>query len=121
MAQDYAQAMRWSRKAAQARYVFWFGRHNAMYNIGYMYEKGLGVPKNLPQALYWYKTETADGYPDGQKQVDRLTAVGGDRGHGAAGGGDTGGGDAGDRVREFAHRDAPRRVTRRSCSRKKRR
>ncbi|MGN1393687.1 MAG: hypothetical protein ACI4V7_06600 [Succinivibrionaceae bacterium] len=47
---DYASAAKWWTIAAES------GSVSAMYNMGVLYAKGLGVPKNLKQAeLWWFK------------------------------------------------------------------
>ena len=46
---DYAIAARWYKKAAAQ------GNSRAQINLGYLYEKGLGVDKDLVIALNWYR------------------------------------------------------------------
>jgi TPR repeat protein len=47
--QDYAEAMRWYRQAADA------GSGAAMINIGTLYEDGWGVPQDFAEAIKWYR------------------------------------------------------------------
>jgi uncharacterized protein len=45
--QDYAEAVRWYRKAAEQ------GLANAQFNLGLMYAKGQGVPQDYAEAPMW--------------------------------------------------------------------
>ena len=47
--QDYAQAMKWYRLAADQGYA------SAQYNLAVMYQYGQGVPKDYVQAAKWYR------------------------------------------------------------------
>jgi hypothetical protein len=49
VAQDYAEAMKWYRKAADA------GNAVAMYSIGWLYRHGLGVAQDYAEAMTWYR------------------------------------------------------------------
>lgn len=60
--EDYAEAMWWYRKAADA------GNAAAMFNIGWIYHKGLGVTESLDTAVSWYERAVAIG----DKQADRF-------------------------------------------------
>ncbi|HOO65253.1 MAG TPA: SEL1-like repeat protein, partial [Synergistaceae bacterium] len=57
---DYPQAAQWYRKAAEQ------GHAGAQTDLGYMYEKGYGVPKNLKTAAEWYARGARSGSPVGQ-------------------------------------------------------
>jgi len=46
--QDYAEAVRWSRKAAEQ------GLDVAQFYLGLMYGKGQGVPQDYTQAHLWF-------------------------------------------------------------------
>ncbi len=46
---DYKTAFAWYEKAALREY------DHGQYKLGFFYENGLGVPKNLSKALSWYK------------------------------------------------------------------
>ena len=46
-------AMNWYTKAAQA------GNSYALYNLGHLYENGLGVPKDTIKAYAWYSAAVA--------------------------------------------------------------
>ncbi|MGO9144786.1 MAG: tetratricopeptide repeat protein [Desulfomonilia bacterium] len=92
--QDYAEAVRWFRKAAYQGYanaqndlgtmylngqgitqdydeaVKWYrkaadqGEVNAQYNLGILYFNGQGVPQDYVQAHMWYDLATAQGNKD---------------------------------------------------------
>ncbi len=53
MAQDYAQALKWCRKAAEQ------GHADAQYILGFMYETGEGVTQDYTQAYMWYNLAIA--------------------------------------------------------------
>jgi TPR repeat protein len=53
--------MEWFRKGVDA------GDTQCMANIGQMYEDGVGVPKDIPQAISWYRRAiTSAKKPDEQ-------------------------------------------------------
>jgi hypothetical protein len=58
--QDYAEAVKWYRKAAEQ------GHAHAQNNLGAMYHKGQGVHQDYIQAYMWYNLSAA--------QVGRLAA-----------------------------------------------
>jgi TPR repeat protein len=47
--QDYAEAMKWYRLAAEQ------GVAKAQNNLGYMYDKGRGVSQDYVEAVKWYR------------------------------------------------------------------
>ena len=47
--QNYKEAFNWWIKAADS------GNADAQHNLGYMYENGFSVEKNIDQAVSWYK------------------------------------------------------------------
>ena len=55
---NYAAALAWYGKAAA------LGHGGALYALGYMHENGHGVPKDLIQALNYYKQAKTKGYAD---------------------------------------------------------
>ncbi len=65
-AQDYAQAVHWFTKAAEG------GDSGGMECLGWMYERGLGVPKDSETALLWYAKAAAAG---NQEAIQRLKGV----------------------------------------------
>jgi len=48
------------------------GDPSAQHNLGYMYEKGYGVPHNGAVAASWYRKSANQGNPDGQLALGRL-------------------------------------------------
>ena len=58
--QDYTQAAQWYRKAAEQ------GHTEAQTDLGYMYERGYGVTKNLKTAVEWYARGAQSGSSVGQ-------------------------------------------------------
>src|SRR5579864_2874174 len=63
---DYVEAMRWDRQAAEQ------GDATAQTYVGYLYERGLGVPQNLAEALTWYRKAADQGYAPAQKNIGNL-------------------------------------------------
>ncbi len=53
--QDYAEAARWFRKAAEQ------GEVGAQTQLGFMYEKGQGVPQDYAEAARWYRKAVEQG------------------------------------------------------------
>ena len=62
--QDYAEAVRWYRKAAEQ------GQAESQYNLGLMYEKGKSVPKNRKVAKEWYKKACDNGLQQGCDAIE---------------------------------------------------
>ena len=60
VAQDYAQAVYWYRKAAEQGYAM------AQSNMGVMYENGKGVEQDYAQAARWYRKAAEQGYTAAQ-------------------------------------------------------
>jgi hypothetical protein len=63
---DYATVLKILRPKALA------GNPSAQHNLGYMYEKGFGVPRNPAIAASWYQKSANQGYPAGQLALGRL-------------------------------------------------
>lgn len=56
----------------EAYKLFMKSAHDGMvakFNIGYMYEAGLGVEKNIQTAIYFYKLSASDGYDVAQNNL----------------------------------------------------
>ncbi len=69
--QDYAEAVRWSRKAADQ------GHASAQVNLGVMYDNGRGVPQDYIQAHKWYnlaasRAETGEARERATKNRDNV-------------------------------------------------
>lgn len=61
--QDYQEALKWFRKAADQ------GDARAQYNIGLMYDNGIGVALNHIEALIWYQKAADQGDTDAQAAI----------------------------------------------------
>ncbi len=57
VAQDYAEAMKWYRRAAD------HGLAKAVTNIGFMYERGEGVPLDYTEAMKRYRKPRSKASP----------------------------------------------------------
>ena len=53
---DYAQAVKSFRNAAEQ------GNADALLNLGFMYNRGKGVPQDYAKALVWYRKAAEQGY-----------------------------------------------------------
>ena len=53
--QDYAEAVKWYRLAAEQGYAA------AQYNLGVMYDNGQGVPQDYAEAVKWYRLAAEQG------------------------------------------------------------
>lgn len=58
--QDYAEAVKWFRKAAEQGLAF------AQYNLGLSYDSGKGVPQDYAKAAKWYRMAAKQGFVLGQ-------------------------------------------------------
>ena len=63
---DYVEAMRWDRQAADQ------GNATAQTYVGYLYEKGLGVPQDLAEARSWYRRAADQGHAPAQRNIGNL-------------------------------------------------
>jgi TPR repeat protein len=61
--QNYEEAVKWYRKAAE------MGNLNAMNNLGACYEDGQGVPKDLEESVKWYRKAAEQGSAIAQRNV----------------------------------------------------
>ena len=55
VSQDYSEALKWYRKAAEQ------GDARALFNLGLMYYNGQGVPPDYVMAYMWYNLAAAQG------------------------------------------------------------
>ena len=53
--QDYAEAAKWNRKAAEQ------GHANAQFNLGFMYATGNGVLQDYAEAMRWFRKAADQG------------------------------------------------------------
>ena len=63
---DFATALRELTPLAEQ------GDANAQFFLGWMYYKGLGVPKDDKTAVKWYKLAAEQGYPDVKERLKEL-------------------------------------------------
>ena len=68
--QDYAEAVKWYRKAGEQGYA------GAQYNLGFMYAKGKGVPQDYAEAGKWYRKAAAQGLAEAQNNLGIMYAKG---------------------------------------------
>ena len=69
MPQDFAEAVKWFRLAAEQ------GIAPAQYNLGIRYAKGQGVPQDYVTAHMWFNLAGAHGLPDANAARDRVAAL----------------------------------------------
>jgi len=69
--QDYAEAVKWYRKAAEQ------GNVMGQVHLGWMYEMGLGVEKDCAEAIKWYRKAAEQGNPWGQMHLGWMYEIGG--------------------------------------------
>lgn len=68
VAQDFARAAAWYRKAAEQ------GHDDAQNNLGRLYENGLGVEQDLVRAHMWYNLAATRGNGAGLDNMDGVAA-----------------------------------------------
>ena len=66
VAQDYAEAARWCRKAADQ------GDASAQSNLGCMYETGCGVPRDYVRAHMWLNLAASRASGDHQQKFAQM-------------------------------------------------
>ena len=67
---DYATALReWKPLAKQ-------GNADAQFNLGHVYRRGQGVPKNYKTAVKWYRLAAEQGYANAQGNLGLMYALG---------------------------------------------
>jgi TPR repeat protein len=64
--QNYPEAAKWFRKAAEQGYA------NAQYALGVCYYIGYGVTPNKAVAIKWFKKAAQQGLADAQKALKQL-------------------------------------------------
>jgi TPR repeat protein len=70
VAQDYKEAEKWYRLAAEQGFVY------AQNNLGQLYGQGLGVPQNYTVAVEWYRRAVKQGYANAQYNLGFMYANG---------------------------------------------
>ena len=68
--QDYAEAVRWYRLAAEQ------GNASAQHNLGLMYANGEGVPQDYAEAVRWYRLAAEQGNASAQVNLGAKYATG---------------------------------------------
>jgi TPR repeat protein len=68
--ENYTEAVKWYRKAAEQ------GNANAQYNLGMMYDNGSGVEKNKVEAVKWYRKAAEQGYANAQYNLGVMYECG---------------------------------------------
>ncbi len=63
---DYAEAVKWYRKAAEQGYA------DGQNDLGYMYRKGLGVTQDYAEAVKWYRKAAEQGNASGQNNLGYM-------------------------------------------------
>ena len=61
--QDYAEAVKWYRLAADQGYA------NAQHNLGFMYGNGQGVPQDYAEAVKWFRLAADQGHSRAQNNL----------------------------------------------------
>lgn len=63
---DPKKSVMWYKRAATA------GNVNARYNLGYLYEQGLGVPVDFKRSYQWYRSAAERGHADAQFNLGNM-------------------------------------------------
>jgi TPR repeat protein len=69
VSQNYAEAMKWYRKAAEQ------GEATAQANLGFMYDRGQGVTEDVTQAAMWFSKAAEQGKAAAQTAWASSTRV----------------------------------------------
>jgi hypothetical protein len=64
--QDYKEAVKWYRLAAEQ------GNARAQFNLGWMYNKGEGVIQDKVLAHMWWNIAASQGQKEGKENRDRV-------------------------------------------------
>jgi len=64
--QDYAEAVKWYRKAADQDYA------DAQFELARCYETGNGVRRNYAEAAKWYRLAAEQGHAEAQRELGRC-------------------------------------------------
>ena len=66
VSQDYAEAARWYRKAADQGYA------KAQHDLGYMYSQGSGVTQDYAEAARWYRKAANEGDESARRALGSM-------------------------------------------------
>ena len=64
--QTYAGAVEWFRKGAE------YGVVDSQYNLGVLYEQGLGISPNLTESLFWFDVANRNGDGGAPAKISEL-------------------------------------------------
>ena len=64
--QNYLEAMKWYRRAAE------YGHGFSLYRLGYCYQFGYGLDKNLDKAMQCYRKALDNGYKQAKESLNKL-------------------------------------------------
>jgi TPR repeat protein len=67
--QDYTEAVKWYRKAAEQGFAL------AENNLGWMYLKGLGVPQDREKAILWFTRAAKQGNESAKRELGKLGEI----------------------------------------------
>jgi TPR repeat protein len=70
VAKDYAAALLWARRSAEA------GNAAGEATLGILYAKGLGVPRDVREGVKWLAKSAAHGFESAIKNLRQLAAAG---------------------------------------------
>jgi len=62
----YAEAMTWYRLAADQ------GEARAQFNLGIIYDEGIGVPQDYAEAMKWYRKAADQGFSPAQYNLGTM-------------------------------------------------
>ena len=65
--QDFKEAVKWYRKAADQGYAY------AQNNLGFRYYKGEGVPKSIVNSYVWWNIAAANGQQNAKNNKSTFT------------------------------------------------
>ena len=68
--QDYAEALRWFRKATEQ------GDADAQFNLGVMYDNGQGVRQDDAEAFRWFRKAAEQGHAEAQYNLGEMYHIG---------------------------------------------
>ena len=63
---NYKEASRWFREGAT------YGLTDSQYNLAVLLEQGMGIEKNVKEAVMWYAVASAQGDPGAAERLDVL-------------------------------------------------
>ena len=69
MQQDYAEAVKLYRRAAEQ------GRAGAQCNLGVMYRNGQGVQQDFSKAAHWFEKAASQGYDPAKLALEQLRLI----------------------------------------------